>query len=89
MSPGEVVVVGDLNATPWSHAYGVLRLGGGLVDTLRGRGLQPTWPEGWGFLMIPIDHVLHTRGLGSADRRTGPAFGSTHRPVLVRIGVAG
>ena len=89
MRPGEVVVVGDLNATPWSHAYSALRLGGGLVDTLRGRGLQPTWPDGWGFLMIPIDHVLHTRGLGSTDRRTGPAFGSTHRPVLVRIGVAG
>jgi endonuclease/exonuclease/phosphatase (EEP) superfamily protein YafD len=86
---GEVVVVGDLNATPWSHAYSTLRLRGGLVDTLRGKGLQPTWPQGWGALMIPIDHVLHTTGLGSADRRTGPAFGSAHRPVLVEIGVAG
>lgn len=86
--PGEVVVVGDLNATPWSHAYSALRVRGRLVDTLRGRGFQPTWPEGWGVLMIPIDHVLHTPGLGSADRRTGPAFGSAHRPVLVEIGFA-
>jgi endonuclease/exonuclease/phosphatase (EEP) superfamily protein YafD len=86
---GEVVVVGDLNATPWSHAYATLRLRGGLVDTLRGSGFQPTWPEGWGALMIPIDHVLHTGGLGSTDRRTGPAYGSAHRPVLVEIGFAG
>lgn len=84
--PGEVVVVGDLNATPWSHAYSTLRVRGRLVDTLRGRGFQPTWPEGWGVLMIPIDHVFHTPGLGSADRRTGPAFGSAHRPVVIEIG---
>ena len=84
--PGEVVVVGDLNATPWSQVYSTLRLRGGLIDTLRGRGLQPSWPEGWGPLMIPIDHALHTRGLGSANRHTGPAFGSEHRPVIVEIG---
>ena len=82
----EVVVVGDFNATPWSHAYSLLRDRAGLVDTLRGRGLQPSWPEGWGPLMIPIDHIFHTAGLGSANRRTGPAFGSAHRPVLVEIG---
>lgn len=87
--PGDVVVLGDLNATPWSHAHSKLRLRGGLVDTLRGRGFQPTWPEGWGPLMIPIDHVLHTKGLGSSGRHTGPAFGSAHRPVLVDIGLAG
>ena len=86
--PGEVVVVGDLNATPWSHGLRTLRRTGGLVDTMRGRGLQPSWPVGWGVLAIPIDHVLHTGGLASEDRRTGPAFGSAHRPVMVTIGFA-
>lgn len=86
--PGEVIVLGDLNATPWSHAFRRLRLGADLVDTLRASGLQPSWPEGWGVLAIPIDHVLHTDGLASADRRTGPALGSAHRPVLVGIGWA-
>jgi endonuclease/exonuclease/phosphatase (EEP) superfamily protein YafD len=84
--PGEVVVVGDMNATPWSHAFRDLRRRGGLVDTMRGAGLQPTWPDGWGVLSVPIDHVLHTTGLASTDRRTGPAFGSAHRPVIVTIG---
>lgn len=85
----EVVVVGDLNATTWSHAFVTLRERGGLIDTLAGSGLQPTWPDGWGPLSIPIDHVLHTAGLGSEDRHTGPAFGSAHRPVLVAIGHSG
>ena len=87
--PGEVVVVGDLNATPWSHVFTRLRIAGGLTDTFRGSGYQSTWPEGWGPLMIPIDHVLHTDGLGSNDRRTGPALGSAHRPVVVEIGFSG
>jgi endonuclease/exonuclease/phosphatase (EEP) superfamily protein YafD len=85
---GEVIVVGDFNATPWSHAFRSLRRHGGLVDTMRGAGLQPSWPDGWGVLALPIDHVLHTAGLGSSDRRTGPAFGSAHRPVIVSIGFA-
>ncbi len=84
--PGEVVLVGDLNATPWSHALRGLRRDAGLIDTMRGAGIQPTWPNDWGLLAIPIDHVLHTGGLAAEDRRTGPAFGSAHRPVMVTIG---
>jgi endonuclease/exonuclease/phosphatase (EEP) superfamily protein YafD len=84
-----VVVVGDFNATPWSAAHRTLRWRGMLADSLAGAGLQATWPDGWGPLSIPIDHVLHTRDLGSADRRTGPSFESAHRPVLVSIGLAG
>jgi len=83
---GEVVVVGDFNATPWSHAFRTIRGGAGLTDSLRGHGLEPSWPSGWGPLMVPIDHVLYTSGLASRDRRTGPAFESAHRPVLVTIG---
>lgn len=86
---GEIIVVGDLNASPWSHAFRNLRIEGRLVDSLRGRGLQPTWPAGWGPLMITIDHALHSEGLAVADRRTGPSLGSTHRPLIVRMGPAG
>lgn len=84
-----VVVVGDFNATPWSAAFRTLRWQGGLIDTLPGSGLQASWPDGWGPLSIPIDHVLHTPGLGAEERRTGPSFGSAHRPVLVSIGLSG
>ena len=86
---GPVVVVGDLNSTPWSPAYQDLWLKGGLVDSARGAGLQPTWPDGWGPAMIPIDHALHTPDLGTVERRTGPSFGSAHRPLLVTVAFAG
>lgn len=82
-----VVLVGDLNATPWSAAYRSLRWTSGLVDSLAGAGYQPSWPSGWGLLSIPIDHVLHTSDLGTTDRRTGPAVGSAHRPVIVDVGL--
>lgn len=84
-----VIVLGDFNATPWSASFRSLRWRGGLVDTLAGGGLQGTWPDGWGPLMIPIDHVLIGRGLGAEDRRTGPSFGSAHRPVLITVGPTG
>ena len=84
-----VLVVGDLNATPWSSGFRALERRGSLVDSLRGRGLQPSWPEGFGPLMIPIDHALHTTDLAVADRRTGPASGSAHRPLVVSAGRTG
>ncbi|HSG77998.1 MAG TPA: endonuclease/exonuclease/phosphatase family protein, partial [Acidimicrobiia bacterium] len=84
-----VLVVGDLNATPWSAGFRVLERRGSLVDSLRGRGFQPSWPDGFGPLMIPIDHALHTSDLAIAERRTGPANGSAHRPLVVTAGRAG
>jgi endonuclease/exonuclease/phosphatase (EEP) superfamily protein YafD len=82
------IVVGDLNATPWSAAYRELRWRGRLHDTLVGSGLQPTWPAGWGPLMVPIDHALHTDGLVTIERRTGPSLGSAHRSLVVTVAVA-
>jgi endonuclease/exonuclease/phosphatase (EEP) superfamily protein YafD len=84
-----VVLVGDLNISPWSARYRSLRWATGLVDSMAGEGLQASWPDGTGVFMIPIDHVLHTPDVGSTERRTGPAFGSAHRPVLVSVGHAG
>ena len=81
-----VVLIGDLNVTPWSAAYRTLRWRGGLVDSMYGSGIQASWPVGWGVLSIPIDHVLYTAGIGSVGRRLGPSFGSAHRPVVVSIG---
>ncbi len=85
---GPVVVLGDFNATPWSAAYRELRWRGGLIDSMSGNGLQASWPVAWGVFSIPIDHVLHSPDLGSNGRRTGPSFGSAHRPVIVSIGLS-
>jgi len=83
------IVVGDFNATPWSHAYRSMRRETGFADSLEGRGLQPTWRAGAGPLMIPIDHALHTDDIGVASRRTGPSLGSAHRALIVEFGFVG
>jgi len=84
-----VLVVGDLNATPWSHAFRTMRLRGRLIDTSHGAGLQPTWPSGWGPVMIPIDNALHTDGLVTVARTTGPSLGSAHLPLVVTVAGSG
>ncbi|MCB2223457.1 MAG: endonuclease/exonuclease/phosphatase family protein [Actinobacteria bacterium] len=86
---GPVLVIGDLNATPWSSAYRSFRWTAMLADTSHGSGFQPSWPAGWGPAMIPIDHALHSGGLVLVERRTGPSFGSAHRPLLVTVAAAG
>ncbi len=85
---GPCAVIGDLNATPWSHAFARLLAAGDLTNTQHGYGLSGTWPTGLSWTgMIPIDHCL-VRGLTAVDRRVGPDLGSDHRPLLVELTVA-
>lgn len=84
-----VVVIGDLNATPWSAAFRQLQTDANLVNSLDGYGFQATWPAGMPFgLSIPIDHMLHTPELTTSDRVVGPDLGSDHLPLLVTVGHA-
>ncbi|ACY16662.1 endonuclease/exonuclease/phosphatase family protein [Haliangium ochraceum] len=78
------VVVGDMNATYWSHPLRGL-LARGLRSSQRGFGLQPTWPRSLWPLRIPIDQLLHSRELRTMGRSTGPFLGSDHRPLHVTL----
>lgn len=81
-----VVIVGDLNTTPWSHAFGLLTQPAGLINSQRGFGIQPTWPSPRvGLPLIPIDHCVHSPGLVTAHRAIGPDVGSDHRPLIVDL----
>jgi endonuclease/exonuclease/phosphatase (EEP) superfamily protein YafD len=83
------LIVGDLNATPWTpHFRGLIREGH-LHDSGRGAGLGGTWPSfapSW--LRIPIDHVLMSPELRVVSRRVGRPFGSDHVPLVVEVGFA-
>ncbi|MCL1921095.1 MAG: endonuclease/exonuclease/phosphatase family protein, partial [Kiritimatiellaeota bacterium] len=81
-----LLLVGDLNATPWCAAFKRLLRDADLRNASQGRGLYPTWPAVFpAFLRIPIDHVLHTPGIEIISRRTGGRVGSDHLPVLVEF----
>ncbi len=82
---GPVLVVGDLNTTPWSHVFRDLAERGRLCDTRAGFGLQATFPASSSLLRIPIDHVLATCEVGVRNRRVERDVGSDHLPVVVDL----
>ncbi len=80
-----VILLGDLNATPWSSAFRQLVESTKLVSSQRGFGIQPTYPAGFPHLLIPIDHCLHSSSWVTRTRSVGPDLGSDHYPLLVSL----
>ncbi len=80
-----VVLLGDLNVTPWNHHFRRLLRESGLRDSAQGRGVQPTWPVFNPLLRIPLDHCLYGQGIGIVDRQVGPPTGSDHFPIIVEF----
>ena len=82
---GPVVVLANLNATPWHPQFRRL-VGGRLHDAgdVLGRGLRPTWPS-WGLPLLPTDHALVAGGVGVDDLDTTGIGGSDHRALTVAL----
>jgi len=74
-----VIIVGDLNSTPWSQGMRLLRAGTQLDYRCPEPAWMPTWQAGTIFA-IPIDHALCTPPLVISQRKIGPDVGSDHRP---------
>jgi endonuclease/exonuclease/phosphatase (EEP) superfamily protein YafD len=83
-----VVLVGDLNTTPWSYHYRRLIRQTGLVNASRGQGIRPTWPAFFpAFMQIPIDHCLCSDGIEVVKTHVGRDIGSDHAPLIVQLRV--
>lgn len=78
-----VLLIGDLNATPWCSEFHRLLRESGLRNSSQGRGVQPTWPTFMPLLLIPIDHCLYGPGMRVTAKRVGPKVGSDHYPIIV------
>lgn len=85
---GPVIVMGDLNATPWSPHFRKLLRNSRLLDSGRGHGIQPTWPTHNFLLRLPLDHFLHNDGIVVTRREVGPDAGSDHYPLIVEFVVS-
>ncbi len=84
----EVIVVGDLNITPWSPRFAALCADGKLINSQAGFGLQSSWPTALPSIAgIPIDHCLHSAGIATVSRSIGSRIGSDHRPLLLHLKV--
>ena len=81
-----VVLIGDLNLTPWSPLFADFldrtKLSRGQV----GANFTPTWYRGRTFAQgLVIDHVLLDERLTSISHRVGSRIGSDHRSVTVKL----
>lgn len=86
---GRVLLIGDLNATPWSPGFQAMLKAGSLRDTapmLGLAGLAPTWPS-WlpAWLGLNIDHALIGSGLTLRQRRLIDDPASDHRALWVEV----
>ena len=80
-----VLLIGDLNATPWSQGLRLLKHGSKLDFRSPDAAWTPTWNARTPFA-IPIDQALVTPPLVVASRHIGPDVGSDHRPQVIELG---
>ncbi|HPO12376.1 MAG TPA: endonuclease/exonuclease/phosphatase family protein [Candidatus Hydrogenedentes bacterium] len=80
-----VIVVGDLNTTPWSQYYQELLRHSDLISARQGFGILGSWPSFFGLLRVPLDQVLVSAEINVIRCRVGPGLGSDHRPVLTDL----
>ncbi len=85
---GPIVVVGNLEATRWSHAFKLLAEG--MTNSEDGFGYAATWPPyDWpivgNYTGLPIDHAVYVGAITVPYRRVGPSLGPSHRPLLLDI----
>ena len=78
-----VLLIGDLNTTPWSSHFKRLVNKSGLKNSMKGFGHQPSWPSDQFFLRIPLDHILHAPEIAIHNRMILKDVGSDHFPVIV------
>ena len=77
-----VIVMGDLNLTPWSPLFRDFLIAADLHDASRGHGLTPTWYR-WPFFPfgLVLDHGLASQDIVCTKRAVQGDVGSDHRPV--------
>jgi endonuclease/exonuclease/phosphatase (EEP) superfamily protein YafD len=85
-----VVLLGDLNATPYSTAFADALADSGLADSGRAPAERPvrprpTWLSTWPGIGLALDHALISPGVRVIERRLGPHIGSDHRPLVLHV----
>ena len=77
------VLLGDLNTTPWNHAFRSLTELSGLQNS------APTWTGTWPAkilpLRIPLDHCLTGEGMKVRSKEIDSPMGSDHSPVQAQL----
>lgn len=76
-----VLVLGDLNNSPWNHSFRQFQRNASLRPPDSKRIWWPTWRVVSWPAAIPIDHFLLSPGLQDTHTWVGPDVGSDHSPI--------
>lgn len=81
-----VVLVGDLNLTPWSPLFADLERASGLVRAGCALDMTPTWYRFQSFPFgLILDHGLISKHLQCISYTVGPDIGSDHRSITLTL----
>jgi endonuclease/exonuclease/phosphatase (EEP) superfamily protein YafD len=80
-----LVVMGDLNISPYSPHFQQLLVDGGLRSAAEGFGWQATWPTFLPVAGIQIDHALVNSRVAVQHFTRGTPTGSDHLPVVADL----
>ncbi len=84
-----VILLGDLNLTPWSPIFHDFQASTRLENAAAGQGLQPTWYRWDAFPFgLVLDHGMHSHDLDREQRTILSANGSDHRPLVMDFSLA-
>ena len=80
-SPGDVLVMGDMNDTPGSYAYRTV-CGDDLRDAWAEAGFGPTYTYHDHHLYVKIDHILYRGNMKLLSCRRDKEGESDHYPLV-------
>jgi len=80
-----LVVVGDMNISPFSPYFQLLLTDGGLRSAAEGFGWQATWPTFMPPAGIQIDHALVNSRVAVEHFARGSTVGSDHLPIVADL----
>lgn len=81
-----VIVMGDLNITPWSPIFRDFERAAGVTSAAYGHSVRPTWFRFNSFAFgLVLDHLLATPDLSCTNYTIGPHVGSDHRFVTAEF----
>ena len=85
------VIIGNLEASRWSHAFSVIA--NNMKNSEDGFGYMATYPAYdlplvAEFAGTPVDHALYVGPITVSHRRVGPNLGTDHRPLLIDVSPA-
>jgi endonuclease/exonuclease/phosphatase (EEP) superfamily protein YafD len=83
--PGPLIIVGDLNVSPFSAHFQAFVTAGNLNSAAQGHGWQPTWPTFMPLAGIQIDHALSNAAVTVSRFRRGAPVGSDHLPIIIEF----